>query len=319
MKVQKNRLIFFMLTVAIGLFLFLYLTYNTRGNIEFALRLRSQRIIPFFIVGFSSTIATIVFQTMTQNVILTPNIIGLDSLYILSQTVIFFFLGMNHLLVTNQQLNFFFSLILMVGSSLGLFWLFFKKYPGKIYLMLMTGLILGTFFSSFTNFLQVMIDPNEFNSLFASTIASFNRVDTSLVTFSLFLTLPILLYLFSQSSKLDVLHLGRAYALGLGINVDVYFLKLFILVSVLTSVSTALVGPVSFLGFIGANIAYRLFNTYRHSVLFIGGGMISVLFILSGQLFVEHVFALQTTLGVIIQFIGGIYFLFILLKERSST
>lgn len=319
MKVQKNRLIFFMLTVAIGLFLFLYLTYNTRGNIEFALRLRSQRIIPFFIVGFSSTIATIVFQTMTQNVILTPNIIGLDSLYILSQTVIFFFHGMNHLLVTNQQLNFFFSLILMVGSSLGLFWLFFKKYPGKIYLMLMTGLILGTFFSSFTNFLQVMIDPNEFNSLFASTIASFNRVDTSLVTFSLFLTLPILLYLFSQSSKLDVLHLGRAYALGLGINVDVYFLKLFILVSVLTSVSTALVGPVSFLGFIGANIAYRLFNTYRHSILFIGGGMISVLFILSGQLFVEHVFALQTTLGVIIQFIGGIYFLFILLKERSST
>lgn len=317
MKYNRHKLIFIILGIAIGFFIFLYLTYNTRGNFEFAFRLRSQRIIPFFIVGVSSTIATIVFQTMTQNVILTPNIIGLDSLYILSQTVLFFFFGMGHILVSNEQLNFLFSLILMVGSSLVLFWLFFKKYPGEIYLMLMTGLILGTFFSSFTNFLQVLIDPNDFESLFARTIASFNRVDVTLVNFSLVITFPVIYYLFKQSSKLDVLHLGRAYSLGLGINVDIYYLKLFILVSILTSVSTALVGPVSFLGFIGANIAYRLFNTYKHSILFIGGSMISVLFILSGQLLVEHVFALQTTLGVIIQFIGGIYFLFILLKERN--
>lgn len=201
---------------------------------------------------------------------------------------------------------------------MGLFWLFFKKYPGKIYLMLMTGLILGTFFSSFTNFLQVLIDPNDFESLFARTIASFNRVDVTLVTISLVITIPILFYLFKQSATLDILHLGRAYALSLGIQVDQYFLKLFILVSVLTAVSTALVGPVSFLGFIGANISYRLFKTYRHSILFLGGSLISVFFILSGQMLVEHVFKLQTTLGVIIQFAGGIYFLIILLKERTN-
>lgn len=318
MRTSKNKLIFFILTVGILLFLFLYLTINTKGHVEFALRLRGQRIMPFFLVGFSSTVATIVFQTMTQNVILTPNIIGLDALYILLQTVIFFFFGLNHILVTNHQLNFLFSLLLMIGGSLGLFWLFFKKYPGKIYLMLMTGLILGTFFNSFTNFLQVLIDPNEFESLFARTIASFNRVDVTLVNFSLIITIPVLIYLFKQSSRLDILHLGRDYALSLGIEVDRYFLKLFILVSILTAVSTALVGPVSFLGFIGANISYRLFKTYRHSILFLGGSLISVLFILSGQMFVEHVFRLQTTLGVIIQFAGGIYFLFILLKERNN-
>lgn len=318
MKIDKNKFIFFILSTGIVASLFLYLTVNTRGNFEFALRLRTQRIIPFFLVGFSSTVATIVFQTMTQNVILTPNIIGLDSLYNLLQTVIFFFFGLNHILVTNHQLNFLVSLLLMIGSSLGLFWLFFKKYPGKIYLMLMTGLIFGTFFNSFTNFLQVLIDPNEFESLFARTIASFNRVDVTLARFSFILTAIVLIYLFKQSAKLDILHLGRDYAQGLGISVNSYFLKLFILVSVLTSVSTALVGPVSFLGFIGANISYRLFKTYRHSTHFLGGSLISVLFILSGQLLVEHVFRLQTTLGVIIQFAGGIYFLFILLKERNN-
>ncbi|WP_425541679.1 iron chelate uptake ABC transporter family permease subunit [Alkalibacterium iburiense] len=87
----------------------------------------------------------------------------------------------------------------------------------------------------------------------------------------------------------------------------------------LIAVSTALIGPVSFLGFIGSNLAYRTLNDYRHSVLFIGGSLISHLFIIIGQVLVEHVFRLQTTLGVIIQFVGGIYFLVILLKERNRS
>lgn len=291
---------------------------NTRGNFAFAFSLRSKRIIPFILVGMTTTMATIVFQTMTQNNILTPNIIGLDALYILLQTFIVFFLGIDHTLVTNPYLNFFVSLALMIISSMGLYWLFFKRFPGKIYLMLMTGLIMGTFFNNFTTFLQVMIDPNEFESTFARTIASFNTVNTTLVIFSLIISLPVLLFLFFQASVLDVLHLGEKHSKGLGIDVDRYFLLLFILISVLTAVSTALVGPVSFLGFIGANLSYRIFKTYKHNVLFWGGSLISVVFILLGQTFVEHVFRLQTTLGVVVQFIGGIYFLFILLKERND-
>lgn len=290
---------------------------NTRGNLTFAFSLRSRRIIPFLMVGMTTTMATIVFQTMTQNNILTPNIIGLDALYILLQTCLVFFFGLNHSLVTNPYLNYFVSLALMIVSSIGLYWLFFKRFPGRIYLMLITGLIMGTFFSNFTTFLQVMIDPNEFESIFAQTIASFNTVNSALVIFSLLISLPILVFLFFQSSVLDVLHLGKKHSMGLGIDGDRYYLLLFILISVLTAVSTALVGPVSFLGFIGANLSYRLFKTYKHHVLFLGGSLISILFILVGQIFVEHIFRLQTTLGVVVQFIGGIYFLFILLKERN--
>lgn len=265
----------------------------------------------------ATTTATIVFQTMTQNNILTPNIIGLDALYILLQTFIVFFWGMDHLLVLNPYLNFFTSLGLMIFSSIALYWLFFKRFPGQIYLMLITGMVLGTFFTNFTTFLQVMIDPNEFESIFAQTTASFNTVNTTLVLFSLIISLPILIFLYLQSPVLDVLHLGKKYSMGLGIDVDRYYLLLFILISVLTAVSTALVGPVSFLGFIGANLSYRIFRTYKHSVLFLGGSLISIVFILVGQTFVEHIFRLQTTLGVVVQFIGGIYFLFILLKERN--
>lgn len=319
MKQQtRNRtiLIVFVFLLIVGMVL--YLTINTRGNWEFAFQLRRGRIFAFILVGISTTIATIVFQTITQNTILTPNIIGLDSLFVLFQTATIFFLGMNHPIVLNTQLNFAVSTIMMILGSLVLYWIFFKKYPGRVYLLLMTGLILGNLMGSFNTFLQVMIDPNDFQSVFARTIASFNNVDTTLTFFATFLCIPVLIYVFKQSNRLDVLHLGRDHARGLGIDVDVFHLKLFILISILTAVSTALVGPVTFLGFLGANISYRLFRTYQHKQLFIGGSLFTMIFIFFGQIAVEHIFRLQTTLGVVIEFIGGIYFLFILLKERDQ-
>ncbi|HHX66903.1 MAG TPA: iron chelate uptake ABC transporter family permease subunit [Gallicola sp.] len=72
-----------------------------------------------------------------------------------------------------------------------------------------------------------------------------------------------------------------------------------------------------FLGFLGANVSYRLFSTYKHRVLFVGSSLITFLFIVSGQTIVEHIFQTQTTLGVVIDFIGGLYFVFLLMKERA--
>lgn len=313
---KLKHLIF--LCLAVILSVSIYLVINTRGNFEFAFMLRSKRIVAFFLVGMTTTISTIVFQTMTQNNILTPNIIGLDSLYVLLQTAIIFFLGLHHSFSTNIYLNFFLSILLMIGSSVIFYWLFFKKFPGRINLLLMLGLIAGTLFGSLTTFLQVMIDPNEFESVFSRTVASFTNVNSSLLLVSAFTCIPIICYLFSQASKLDVLHLGRSYSIGLGIDIDRYYLILFILISILIAISTALVGPVSFIGFIGANLAYRSLKNYRHDILFIGGSLISQIFIIVGQTLVEHVFKLQTTLGVIVQFVGGVYFLFILLKERNN-
>lgn len=314
----RSRSAFIILSVLLIVGVMTYLTVNTRGNWAFAFNLRSGRILAFILVGISTTTATIVFQTITQNNILTPNIIGLDSLYVLFQTSIVFFLGMNHPFVLNRQANFAISTLLMVLGSMLLYWIFFKRYPGRLYLLLMTGLILGNFMGSFNTFLQVLIDPNEFESVFARTIASFNNVDTNLSYMAALICAPVLFYLFKQANLLDVLHLGRDHARGLGVDVDALNLRLFVLISILTAVSTALVGPVTFLGFLGANLSYRIFKTYHHTQLFIGGSLLTIVFIFFGQTAVEHIFRLQTTLGVVIEFLGGVYFLFILLKERNQ-
>ena len=56
----------------------LYLFYNTRGNLAFALNLRVSRLPVFALVGLATAVATVVFQTIAKNNILSPNIIGLD-------------------------------------------------------------------------------------------------------------------------------------------------------------------------------------------------------------------------------------------------
>lgn len=307
-----------LLTVLLILLIALYLFYNTRENLAFALNLRVARIPTFLLVGMSTSIATIVFQTITKNNILSPSIIGLDSMYGLFQTVIIFLFGSTHVLVINAQINFLVSTLLMSIGSLSLFYIFFKVYPGRIYLLLMTGLIFGTLMSNLTTFMQALIDPNEFESILSRTLVSFNTIDTSLVWITFLITVPIIIYLIFHSNTLDVLHLGDVYAKGLGVNVSREYFSLFIIVSILTAVSTALVGPVTFLGFLGANLSYRLFLTYKHTAIFFGGTLITTILLIGSQFVVEHLLPVRTSVGVIIELVGGIYFLYLIVRERNQ-
>lgn len=318
MKIKKkDYYLLLLLLISVIVIAIVYLFINTRGNLDFALSLRGPKVLIFIIVGLCTGFATIPFQTMTENRLLTPSIIGIDSLYVFFQTAVIFFVGAQSLLNVNQLLNFTLSTILVTIVSLGLYYLFFKKFPGRLLLMLMFGMILGTLTNSLNTFLQVIMDPNEFTLTLSRTMTSFNQVNQELIWITVILALPCITYLFVKGKELDVIHLGRDYASSLGIDVNRQYLIYFIHLTVLTALATSLVGPVSFLGFLGANVTYRLFSTYQHRVLLVGSSLVTILFILIGQILVEHLFKNQTTIGVIIDFIGGIYFLFLLLKERS--
>lgn len=314
---KKNSLrigLLILLSFLSGLF---YLFFNIRGSWEFALYLRIPKLIAFFIVSVCISFATIPFQTMTENHLLSPSIIGIDSLYTFFQTLTVFYFGSQSILNTNVAINFILSTVLVLGASLGLFYLFFKKIPNQIYLMLLFGVTLRTLVSSLNQFLQVIIDPNEYTIVLSKTLTSFNQINVFLIGLTILVAIPCVLYLSLNSKVLDVIHLGRDYASNLGIEVDQQYLKFFMIISILTATTTSLVGPVSFLGFLGANISYRLFYTYKHRILFVGSSLVTFLILISGQTIVEHVFLTQTTLGVVIDFIGGLYFILLLMKERD--
>lgn len=300
--------------VACGVYLF----QDLNGSFDYALPRRGVKVFAMVLTGVAIAYATVVFQTITHNRILTPSIMGLDSLYMLLQTVLIFFLGSDHVTIVNKQVNFMLSIAVMVIFALLFYRLLFKKNDRPIYFLLLVGIICGTFFGSITTFLQVLIDPNEFSIIQDRMFASFNNVNSDLVWTSLVIITLLIAFAWKQNSSLDVLTLGRDTAINLGVNYDALVKQMLVLSAVLIAIATALVGPITFFGLIVANLSYQFFTSYKHSVLLTGSIVISVLALVGGQWVVERIFTFNTTLSVIINFIGGIYFIYLLLKESRS-
>src|SRR5690554_1709926 len=277
---HKTKLILLAIgsVVAISLFLFIGLT----GNWQYILERRFTRIVAIAVTGAVIAIATIIFQTITNNRILTPSLIGLDALYQLIQTFIIFFYGSTSLSATNQTVNFFLSIGLMIIFALILFKLLFKR-GNNIYFLLLIGLIFGTFFQSLSTFMQVLIDPNEFLIVQNRMFASFNNVQTDLLYMSIGIIVVTLLYLLRFTKYLDVLSLGKSHAVNLGVDYNRVVQQLMVIVAILMAVATALVGPIMFLGILVVNVTYEMFKTYKHSVLILATVFVSIIALVGGQ------------------------------------
>jgi iron complex transport system permease protein len=310
----KLSLLAVLAVALIAVFLFIHLGPNW----DYALPRRLKKVLAIVITGGAIAYSTMIFQTITNNRILTPSIIGLDSLYMLIQTFVVFAFGSMSLPSTNKHLNFFISVALMIAFVAVLYKLLFKKEGRNLYFLLLIGLVLGTLFGSMSTFMQVLIDPNEFLIVQGKMFASFNNVNTDLLVISIVIIAVIAIYATRLSKYLDVMSLGKEHAVNLGIPYDYVVKRMLVIVAILIAVSTALVGPITFLGLLVVNVAYQFMRTYRHSYLIPGAMLISIVALVGGQLIVERVFSFETTISVIINFIGGAYFLYLLLREKKA-
>lgn len=159
------------------------------------------------------------------------------------------------------------------------------------------------------------MDPNEYDTLLATLVASFNNINTEIIVFSV-LVLAALAFLFRKDlALLDVITLGKNQAINLGVDYDRCIRRLLLCVTLYIAVATAMVGPISFLGLIIANLSRQLLKTYRHSELIIGSTLFGMLVLVAGQLVVERVFVYSVPVSVFITLWGGIYFLYLILKN----
>ncbi|WPK13483.1 iron chelate uptake ABC transporter family permease subunit [Lysinibacillus louembei] len=297
----------------------LYVFYQLNGNYHYAFPRRLVKVSAMALTGVAIAYSTVVFQTITHNRILTPSVMGLDALYMMVQTIIFFLFGSVSIFVLNAYVNFLTATAAMILFAMIFYRLLFKEGKRPIYFLLLVGMIVGTFLGSVTTFMQVLIDPNEFLNLQSKMFASFNNVNTNLVWLAGIVILLTFIYGWRHMRQLDVMSLGRDTAINLGVPYDKLVQRMLIISSILIAVSTALVGPITFFGLIVANLSYQYFKTYKHSILIVGSCLMSVVALVGGQFVVERIFSFTTTLSVIINFIGGVYFIYLLLKESRSA
>lgn len=317
MKAKDKKSIFILSILTLVLVVaFLFIGVNN-VNFKYALYRRIPKIYAMILTGGAIGFSSLIFQTVTNNRILTPSILGIDSLYVLLQTSVVFLLGSSSVIISDGNINFIITISAMLLFSSLIYKFIFKKSSKNIFTLLLVGVVCGTLFESLTTFMQVLIDPVEFQVVQDKMQASFNNVNTDLLFISSIVIIICMGYVYDYLKILDFMSLGREQAINLGVDYDRVMKKMLVVIVLLTSVATALVGPITFLGLLVVNISRQLISSYKHSMLGIATILISVIALIGGQLLVEQLMDFGVSVSVIINFIGGIYFIYLVMKERN--
>ncbi|WP_105372387.1 iron chelate uptake ABC transporter family permease subunit [Neorhizobium huautlense] len=288
-----------------------YMTIGLGGNIGFVLSLRATKLAALLQVSLSIALSTVIFQTVTNNRILTPSIMGLDALYLFGQMLLVFLLGGLGYSALDPQLKFGGEVMLLMGLAIGLLLPMLRRRT-DMGLMLLAGVIFGVLFRSLQSLLARLVDPNDFAVAQSASFANFNDVRTDVLIFATILTAVAAVIAWRARHLLDIVALGADSATGLGVAWARTVAGLLLLVSSLVAVSTALVGPIAFFGLLVVAIAERVVDTRRHSMLLPAAAFTAVIILVGGQTLFQHGLGNSSTLGVVIEFAGGLAFLILL-------
>ena len=306
-------LAFIVLLIGCGL----YLTLNV-VSWDFALPLRTRKLIAVLVVGYAVGVSTLLFQTLTHNPILTPSLLGFDALYVLIQSLMLFFLGMLSYVTLPTVGKFAFEVAVMMMMSVILFRFLFTKHNQDLTRLILVGVIFGTLFRSLSYMVARMINPDEFVTVQANSYASFTAVNVNLLITSVALSVATFIYVWRQRFALDVLLLGRNCAISLGVPYHKLSLGILMTISLLVSMATALVGPITFFGLLVCALTNRFCTKMAHGERLILVTLIASSTLIVGQAVFEHVFKMAGVLEVVIELFGGVAFLLLIFMQYSK-
>src|SRR5699024_2110940 len=156
--------------------------------------------------------------TVTQNRILTPSIMGFDSMYVLMQTVLVAAFGASVLARTDGLGKLVVQTALMVGLATILYrWLFSGRF-GSLYLLLLVGVVIGMAFDSLSTFVQRLLDPTDYDMLSVRLFGRLSSMDATHLPLAAAVCAGVAVVLWRKRYVLDTLLLGRETAINLGIN-----------------------------------------------------------------------------------------------------
>lgn len=318
-RVNERKLLLMAVLVLLCTAGYLLLEVNLANPklLAYAMKLRVPKVVVMLITAFAIGGASIVFQSVIHNTIVTPCLLGMNSLYTLIHTAVVFFLGSGSLIAVNANLAFGVDVVLMsLVATVTYSWIFQMTKHNVLYVLLV-GTVLTSFFGSIQSTLTRVMDPNEYDALLTTLVASFSNINTEIVLFAVILLAGVTFAIRKELALLDVLTLGKAQAINLGVDYDRCIRRLLLGVTLYIAVATAMVGPISFLGLIVANLSRQLLKTYRHSQLILGSALFGMIVLVGGQLLVEHVVSYTVPISVFITVGGGLYFLYLLLTRKK--
>jgi iron-compound ABC superfamily ATP binding cassette transporter, permease protein len=319
---KKTRIFLGILSVMVVLLVAAYLLIPTKNSStvsNFILQRRFFKLLVMVIVSCAIPISTISFQTVVQNRFLTPGVLGIESLFVFIQSGLYYFESLVGVKVEQSVIIYSVTIAIQIGLLLLLMNASKGMMLSNFKVLLLLTMAFSMLLRNASTFLQVLMDPNEFDKLQSSLYPSFQKMNAQPMMIGVAIGLFVLLMMvfYRLRHQLDALHLGVDGAKMLGINTKRLSNVVIVVVIIMTNLSTILVGPLQFLGFMIANLTYQLTKEYKHGVLWLFSAVLGLVIVLAAQLIVERIFLLTIPISVFIEGIGGVLYLILLVKGEK--
>lgn len=296
----------------------IFLSYDALDAWAIIAKIRSIRLLSLITVAVSLSSATVIFQVVTRNRILTPSVMGFDSMFLLVATGSVFFLTSAVVNRIPAALMFAVQTTMMSIMAVTLFMVLIRRGRNSIHLLVLVGIVLGVFFRSLSTMMTSIMDPNEYLNVQDAGLVSFSRVNTEALMATITITVLVIAYIMARARTWDILSLGPDIAVTLGVNYRREVRLALGASSLLVASATALVGPLMFFGLLIVNVTVFAIGSSKIRHLIPAAASIGIAVLVGGQAILEHVLHRATVLPVVIELVGGALLLLMIVKEARN-
>ena len=271
------------------------------------LEYRLPKLVIACLVGMSLSIAGMMMQTLFQNPMAEPYILGVSSGASLGVAICI--LGQSLFALSIKDYfsgNFAIIIFALAGSiSTMLIILGVSQRIKQIATLLIVGLMFSSFTSAFVNVLAYFSTAEELKRFTFWNLGSLGNISWQQIGFIAPLLLGTIGASFLLNKSLNTLLMGENYAKSMGINLKKIKFIIILVTCMLVAVCTAFVGPIAFVGLAVPHITRMIYKTTNHFNLFIGNIVLGALILilcdiicqLPGEQFVLPINAVTSILG----------------------
>ncbi|WP_250470132.1 Fe(3+)-hydroxamate ABC transporter permease FhuB [Caballeronia sp. GAFFF2] len=303
-------LVLLVLTSMLGLSLGVSTT-GWQWSVEALLHWRAPRVAVALSAGAMLAVAGAILQRVTGNSMASPEVLGISSGASLGVFALAFIAqDAGRFAQTGAAaIGAFGTLVVMLALG--------RRYRFAPERMLLLGVALGTAFSALMSVLLATGDPRVAN-LLAWLSGSTYGVASNDAAFSCASFIVLMLASLAFARWLDLLPLGDTVSRSLGVPLDTSRLALMLLAAALTGAATLVVGPLSFVGLMAPHLA-RMLGFRRPAAQLAGAALLGALvMVLADWLGRNLLFPYQIPVGLQSTLVGGMYFMWLMLRGRTA-
>ncbi len=234
------------------------------------LEVRFPQAVTALLTGGAISVSGLLLQTAFRNPLADPGILGISAGASLGAAVVILLLG--GIMGGSAAFSLSSSMATVFGAFIGAATILaiiigFASVVRNNIMLLIIGIMVGYLTSSLISLLNYWSSSEQVFSYVIWGMGNFSGVSTTQLPFYSIVVLSGLILSVLLIKPLNALLLGERYAANLGINIKKIRFLLLLCAGLLTAITTAYCGPISFIGLAVPHIARLLLGTSNHKSL----------------------------------------------------